>query len=407
MTALTRPAQLMVVEGKQQYVWDETGRRYLDCFAGIVTVLLGHSHPRVHAAVSRQAGMLSHMTCLYAHPEVALYAQELAARLPDGLDTVFVVNSGSEATEMALALARAATGNYDVLGLRTGYHGLTAGAGSLTAMAAWKPALPAGFGYHHCLQPDPYRGMHGNNGAAYASDVADVIACSTSGRVAAFFAESMQGVGGVVPLASGYLQAVYPLVRAAGGLCVADEVQTGFGRCGSHYWGFQMHGVVPDIVTMAKGQGNGYPMGAVVTTAAIASALTAKHLNTFGGAPVASAAGRAVLRAIDEEGLQANAAAVGGHLMARLKALQARHDVLGDVRGAGLMVGVELVTDRASKAPAVDQTAAVLEGLRERGVLVGRGGKAGNVLRITPPLCINREDVDYLCTALDESLQAL
>lgn len=397
---------LQLVEGRGCWVFDESGRRYLDAFGGIVTTLLGHGHPGFAAAVARQASTLAHTTTIYAHPGVAAYAAQLAATLPAPLSCVFLVNSGSEATDLALQLVRGATGATDVLALRGCYHGTGMGAGSLVGLATWRQPGASSFGVHHVAAPDAYRGAHGADGAAYAADVVETIAASTAGgRVAGFFAESVQGVGGVVPLAPGYLAAAYALVRAAGGLCVADEVQSGFGRTGDHFWGFQRHGVVPDVVTMAKGVGNGFPLAAVATTPAVAAALTrALWLNTFGGSPVACAAGGAVLAALRDEGLQANAAAVGGRLLARLRALAARHDLVGDVRGHGLLLGVELVQDRATRAPAGEAARRVHERARAAGLLVGRGGRAGCVLRLALPLCVTPDQADFAADVLDHCL---
>jgi alanine-glyoxylate transaminase/(R)-3-amino-2-methylpropionate-pyruvate transaminase len=393
----------MLVEGKRQYVFDEHGRRYLDGFAGIVTTGVGHGHPAVVAAVAEQTRSLAHTTSIYAHPQVALYSSELAARLPPSLGVLFFVNSGSEATELALTLARAHTGRPDVIALRNGYHGISASATAVTGQGDWRQAGSSGLGgpvqFAQC--PNAYLGRHGSDGAAYAADVAELLAAACpGGKVAAFLAESTQGVGGVVPLAPGYLPAVYPLIRAAGGVCIADEVQSGFGRTGAHYWGFQAHGVLPDIVTMAKAIGNGFPLGAVACTHAIASSLTGRWLNTYGGNPVACAAGRAVLRITDEEGLQANAAKLGEVLKTRLNSLAAKHDLIGDVRGYGLMQGVELVTCRNKKSPAVREAIELLELARAGGLLLGRGGR-GNVLRITPPLCVSAEDIDFLVDVMD------
>lgn len=473
---------LMLVEGRGAFVFDETGRRYLDGFGGIVTTLLGHGHPRVLAAVREQQATLAHTTLVYAHPQAALYCSELvralpqptlrperltpggralsqAATLPPPLSVVFLVNSGSEASDLALSLVRAATGRFDVVALRGGYHGLGAGAGGLSGTGSWKQPSPGGFGVHHVASPDAYRGVHGSDGPAYAADISELVETSTSGGSAAlagFFAESTLGVGGVVPLAPGFLAAAYGVVRASGGLCVADEVQSGFGRTGAHFWGFQSHGVLPDVVTMAKGIGNGFPLDAVVTTRAVAAALTprlwcappalpadprsslltagytvfvpslflflgfppisqflppltclsrpSRRLNTFGGGPVASAAGRAVLQSLAEEGLQANAAAVGAHLMTRLKALQDKHSLIGDVRGSGLLIGVELVTDRSTKAAAGPAAARLLERARELGLLLGKGGRKGNVLRVTPPLCVTMADADFVADVINACL---
>lgn len=396
---------LLVVEGKMQYLYDGTGRRYLDAFGGIVTVSVGHCHPKVNAAIDAQNASLQHATTIYLHDQITLFAEELAARMPDTLSVVYFVNSGSEANDLAMLMARLYTGAHDIVALRNAYHGMSHNTMGLTAHQSWKYPVPQGAGVLHALNPNPYRGRFGNDGAAYAEDVRDLLSTASSGKVAGFFAETIQGVGGAVPLADGYLPAVYDIIRERGGVCVADEVQTGFARTGSHYWGFETQGVVPDIVTMAKGIGNGVPLAAVVTTPEIAATLKQRtHFNTFGGNPVCSAAGRAVLAAIDEDGIQQNAATVGAHLMARFEGLKEKYELVGDVRGKGLMLGVELVTDRDTKAPAKEETLAVFERMRELGVLVGKGGLLGNVLRIKPPMCLTLDDADFLADALDVAL---
>ena len=242
----------------------------------------------------------------------------------------------------------------------------------------------------------------------FQEDVSDLIATGTCGQVAAFFAESIQGVGGTVTLADGYLKHVYATVRAAGGLCIADEVQAGFGRTGTHYWGFETHGVVPDIVTMAKGIGNGLPLAAVATSPEVAATLNRRiHFNTYGGNPVSSAGGRAVLRVIDDENMQDTCKVLGDHILRRMRAMQDKYDVVGDVRGAGLMLGMELVKCRDSKEPATAETSQAFEELRDLGVLMGKGGLYGNVFRIKPPMCWSMEDADYMCDALDIALAKL
>eukprot|EP00884_Botryococcus_braunii_P012351 jgi/Botrbrau1/21116/Bobra.0061s0011.1 len=344
---------VMIVEGKMQYLYDERGRRYLDAFGGIVTVSVGHCHPRVVAAVNKQSTLLQHTTTIYLNNQIAEYAKELTDRLPGDLKVAYFVNSGSEANDLALLLARLYSGNYDVLALRNCYHGMSEGTMGVTAHNTWKFPVPQGFGVRHVMNPNPYTGVFGNDGLRYAEDVRDVIQTATPGRVAAFISETIQGVGGAVPLADGYLPAVYQMVREAGGVCIADEVQTGFGRTGTAYWGFQNQGVVPDIVTMAKGIGNGLPLAAVVTTPAIAATLAQRlHFNTFGGNPVCCAGGREVLRVIDDEGIQANAAKIGSQLLEGFSKLQQKHPIIGDVRGQGLMLGLELVHDPATKKPA-------------------------------------------------------
>ncbi|KAG1668083.1 hypothetical protein FOA52_010493 [Chlamydomonas sp. UWO 241] len=439
---------LMIVEGKMQYLYDETGRRYLDAFAGIVTVSVGHCHPVVVAAVIDQTRLLQHTTTIYLHNEVAQFAEELAAKMPGNLKNVYFVNSGSEANDMAMMLARVHTGNWDLIALRNGYHGMSAATMGACGHGTWKQPVPMNFGVMHAMNPEPYRGAFGADGAAYAADLADMIGTSTCGRVAGFMSEAIQaadvadvigtstcgrvagfmletiqgvggtvpltpgclpaGVGGTVPLAPGYLPAVYKSVRAAGGVCIADEVQTGFGRTGTAYWGFQNQGVMPDIVTMAKGIGNGLPLAAVVTTPEIAASLATRlHFNTFGGNPVCSAGGRAVLRVIDAEGRMEHSKQVGDHLLGRLRGLAAKHDIIGDVRGQGLMLGVELVTDRKSKAPAKAETAIAMDAMKDMGVLMGKGGLHGNVFRIKPPMCFTKDDADFLADVMDAALTKL
>ncbi|CAI9106712.1 OLC1v1005929C1 [Oldenlandia corymbosa var. corymbosa] len=343
---------LNIVHGKMQYLYDETGRRYLDSFGGIATVSCGHCHPEIVQAIVNQTNSLQHSTILYFNPAIAEFGEALASKLPGDLKVVFFTNSGTEANELAIMMARLYTGSHDIISLRNSYHGNAAATMGATAQCNWKFNVIQN-GVHHALNPDPYRGVFGSDGKMYAKDVQDLIQFSTCGKVAAFISEAIQGVGGIVDLAPGYLPAVYKSIKEAGGVCIADEVQAGFGRTGSHFWGFQGQGVVPDIVTMAKGIGNGVPLGAVVTTPEIAEVLTRRsYFNTFGGNPVCTAAGHAVLRVIEKEKLQENAHVVGSYLKDRLTALKDKHEIIGDVRGRGLMLGVELVTDREQKTPA-------------------------------------------------------
>jgi alanine-glyoxylate transaminase / (R)-3-amino-2-methylpropionate-pyruvate transaminase len=402
---------VLIVEGHMQYLFDETGKRYLDLYAGIVTISVGHCHPKVVKAVHEQVDTLQHGTTIYLHPNFPLLAKKLASKMPKGLDVTYFTNSGGEADELAILMARLSTGNQDVIAVRNGYHGGSAGTMGVTGLNTWKFPGSGSGAVHHAINPDPYRspfkGTAEEIASQAANDVRDLIRCSTPGKVAAFIAEPIQGAGGVYQGAKNYLKEVYAIVREAGGLCIADEVQTGFGRTGDHYWGFQHFDVTPDFVTMAKGIGNGVPLGAVTTRMDIAQKLTQKlHFNTFGGNPVSMAASLAVLDVIDEEGIQANAKKLGARFKAGLEKLAKSHKLIGDVRGMGLMIGVELVRDRATKEPASGETADLLEAAREMSVLVGKGGMNGNVLRIKPPMCITEADVDYAIDVIDRGLHS-
>lgn len=397
---------LLIVEGHMQYLFDETGRRYLDLFAGIVTVSCGHSHPKVVQRMRDQLELLQHTTTIYLHPNLPAMAKKLASKMPPGLDVTYFVNSGSEANDLAMLLARQFTGNNDIIAVRNSYHGGSPASMAATSHHTWKQPAQLNTGIHHAISPDPYRspftGTPEQVATQAANDIREIVRYSTPGRIAAFIAEPIQGVGGTTHGAPNYLREAYAITRESGGLCIADEVQTGFGRTGNHYWGFQNFGVVPDIVTMAKGIGNGAPLAAVTTRREIANTLTARiHFNTFGGNPVSMAAGLAVLEAIDEDGLQENSRVVGGRFKAGLKELQTRYRIVGDVRGMGLMLGLELVRDRNTKEPAKEETLEVMEIAKDNGVLFGKGGLDGNVLRIKPPMCITADDVDFALEVLD------
>lgn len=403
---------ICIVEGKGQYLFDETGRRYLDGFGGIVTVSVGHCHPEVLAAATLQNETISHTTTIYLNPQVALYAKELAAKMPGGLKVCYFVNSGSEANDLAILMARAYTQNYDVVALRNAYHGGSPSSMALTSHHTWKFNVPHSHGVHHAMMPDTYRGPFGMDdpeaGMKYARDIGETVRYATPGKIAAFIAESIQGVGGSVVFPDGYLKEAYAQARSYGGLCIADEVQAGFGRAGTDFWGFETQGAVPDIVTMAKGIGNGCPLAAVVTTPEIAQVLASRiHFNTFGGNPVSMAQGRAVLRVIEKEGLQNNSLVMGARLTAGFRKLAEKHSVIGEVRGKGLMLGVELVKDRATKEPASAECAQVFEKCKDLGLLIGKGGLHGNTLRIKPPMCIHKADADFMLEVIGEALSGL
>jgi alanine-glyoxylate transaminase/(R)-3-amino-2-methylpropionate-pyruvate transaminase len=329
--------------------------------------------------------------------------------MPPGLDVTYFVNSGSEANDLAVTMARLFTGHGEVIALRNAYHGGSPSSLGLTSLHTWKFPVQAQPGVHHALCPDPalspFSGTAEEIASRSAAELHDLIRYSTPGKIAAFIAEPIQGVGGVTRGAPNYFREAYAVVREHGGLCIADEVQTGFGRTGDHYWGFQNYGVTPDIVTLAKGIGGGVPLAAVTTRREVAEALTSRiHFNTFGGNPVSMAAGLAVLDVIDEDGLQENARKVGSRLLQGLRRLRERHPLVGEARGLGLMLGLELVSDRDTRAPATRQTLAVLEAAREMGVLLGKGGLEGNVIRIKPPLCITAEDADFALDVLDRAI---
>jgi alanine-glyoxylate transaminase / (R)-3-amino-2-methylpropionate-pyruvate transaminase len=402
---------LLIVEGYKQYLYDDTGKRYLDMLGGIVTISVGHCHPKVTKAIKEQTDTLQHATSIYLHPNIALMAKKLASKMPKGLEVTYFTNSGSEANDIAMMMARLHTGNNDIIALRNAYHGGSAGPANLTAINTWKFPGSTGGAVHHAVNPDPYRSAFSGTpeeiATKSANDVRDLIRSSTTGKVAGFIAEPIQGAGGVTLGAKNYLKEVYGIVREHGGLCIADEVQTGFGRTGDHFWGFENFGVVPDMVTMAKGIGNGVPLAAVTTRMDIARSLAQKiHFNTFGGNPVSMAAGLAVLDVIEEEHLQRNSKILGARFREGLTRLAKSHRLIGDIRGMGLMLGVELVRDRATKEPAKQETMDLLEATREMSMLLGKGGLYGNVLRIKPPMCITEADVDYAIDVLDRALSS-
>ena len=413
---------LHLVRGLGQWLWDADGQRYLDAYNNVPQV--GHSHPRVVRAVCEQLAVLNTNT-RYLHDKILRYARRLTAKLPEPLRVCYFTASGSEANELALRLARAHTGHRDMVVMAGAYHGHTT---SLIDLSPYKHDGPGGEGapdwVHVSPVPDTYRGEFrtgdpgsrekgaaGAPGASYAARVAEVIAAARSrGRqIAGYLAETLPSVGGQIVLPDGFLPAVYAAVRAAGGLCIADEVQTGFGRTGETFWAFERYGVVPDIVVLGKPIANGYPMGAVITTPEVARSFAngMEFFSTFGGSTAACAAALATLEVTEEEGLQANAAAVGHRLLGGLQRLAERHPLVGDVRGAGLFLGVELVRDRGTLEPAAAEAAEVANRMRDFGVLLGTDGPHHNVLKIRPPLCFAAADADLLLDCLDAALAEL
>jgi 4-aminobutyrate aminotransferase-like enzyme/Ser/Thr protein kinase RdoA (MazF antagonist) len=392
---------LHIVCGSRQYLYDADGRRYLDCVNNVAHV--GHSHPRVVRAAAEQMELLNTNT-RYLNELMVEYARRLTATLPEPLRVVYLVCSGSEANELALRLARAHTGREEVIVERAAYHGNTT---ALIEISPYKFEGPGGHGcapyVHKVPMPDVYRGVYRDSdaGSRYARHVAD--AAQLSRGLAAFFCESAISCGGQIILPPGYLREAYAAVREVGGVCVADEVQTGFGRAGEYFWAFESQGVVPDIVTLGKPIGNGHPLGAVVTTPDIAKSFAngMEYFNTFGGNPVSCAVGLAVLDVIRDEELQDNAREVGRYFMERLRTLGEKHRLIGDVRGLGLFIGVELVRDPRTLDPADREASAIVERMKARGVLLSTDGPLHNVLKIKPPIVFSKADVDFVVSELD------
>ncbi len=405
------------VRGWRHLLYDAEGRAYLDAYNNVPHV--GHCHPRVVAAASQQMRLLSTNT-RYLYDTWLDYADRLTARLPASLSVCFFVNSGSEANELALRLARAHTGARDMLVMDHGYHGNTTGAMDISPYKFNRPGGPGPSDWVHVTPlPDIYRGVYRlgpaadrrerhEAGAQYAALVrAEIERVLASGRrIAGYISECLPSVGGQIVLPEGFLAAVYADVRRAGGVCIADDVQTALGRTGAHFWGFEYQGVVPDILVLGKPLGNGHPLAAVVTTPEIAASFARgpEFFSTFGGNSVSCAVGLAVLDVLEEEQLQANAARIGAQLLDGLAELAARHPLIGDVRGMGLFIGVELVTDRAARTPATRQAGYVKNRLRERRVLIGTEGPQDNVLKIRPPLTFDAAAASRLLEALDEVL---
>ncbi len=400
---------LTILRGRGTILYDDRGRPYLDAYNNVPHV--GHAHPRVTELVGRQMRFVN-TNSRYLQPIHGAYVEALAARLPDGLDVVFLVNSGSEANDLALRLARAATGGTDMLVSRSGYHGITQ---ATLDISEYKFAGPGGTGkpdhVHPVAVPDTFRGAYGANdpeaGLRYAADVVRALAEAgeTGRKVAGFISEPFPSVGGQIVPPPGYLQAVYDHVRGAGGLCIADEVQTGLHRLGRIAWGFEAQGARPDIVVLGKPVANGHPMGVVVTTRAIADAFATgmEFFSTFGGSSVSCAAGLAVLDVLDDEGLAEQVETVGAHLLNGLNVLATKHPLMADVRGMGLFLGVDLAGPDGS--PATEAAAYIVNRLRARRILIGSDGPADNVLKIRPPLPFSRADADHLLSVLSETMR--
>jgi 4-aminobutyrate aminotransferase-like enzyme len=401
---------LVVSHAKNQYVWDADGNQYLDFFGGIVTVSVGHCNDQVNAKVHKQIDTLQHVSTVFANEPQAALAKKIASITPGGkLTKSFFTNSGTEANENAILAARCYTGNTEIVALRHSYHGRSAMAMTLTGQGAWRLG-PAQAGIVHAHNAYCYRCPFGleypSCEVRCAQDMEDMIRSSTSGRIAGFIGEPIQGVGGFITPPKEYFPIVEKIVRNHDGLFISDEVQTGWGRTGGKWFGIEQWGVMPDIITSAKGLGNGSPIGLTVARADVADALKGLTISTFGGNPVTTTAAKAVIDFIEEQNLMANCTDTGGYLRSGLEDLRDKHPLIGDVRGMGLLQAIELVEDRKTKAPAVAQTAMLMESARQNRILIGKGGMLGNVIRLSPPMNINRSDVDQFIGLLDKSLAA-
>jgi 4-aminobutyrate aminotransferase-like enzyme len=397
---------LVIDHAKDQYVWDADGNQYLDFFGGIVTVSVGHCNDQVNARVHQQIDKLWHVSTVFANEPQAALAKQIAGITPDGaLRKSYFTNSGTEANETAIVAARCYTGANEIVALRHAYHGRSALAMTLTAQSNWRMGGAPQPGIVHAHNAYCYRCPFGltypSCEVKCAQDMEELIRTTTSGRIAGFIGEPIQGVAGFVTPPKEYFQIVASIIRQYGGIFISDEVQTAWGRTGNKWFGIEQWGVVPDIITSAKGLGNGAAIGITVAKPEVADAMKGVSISTFGGNPVATTAAKAVLDYITEQNLLQNTANVGAYLRGRLEELQQKYEIIGEVRGMGLLQALELVEDRQSKKPATAGTLRIMEAAREHRILIGRGGLYGNVIRLSPPMNIATTDVDAFVEQLD------
>jgi 4-aminobutyrate aminotransferase-like enzyme len=400
-----RPMNL--VRGQMQHLYDAEGREYLDFFAGICTVAVGHTNPLVTERVQDQVGRLQHTSTVFLTEPMVNLAERLANITPGRLQKSFITNSGTEANETAVLLAKRFTGRNDVIVLKHAYHGRSWLAASMTAIASYRvdpiPVPGISFAENPYCYRCPYGKVPTSCSLECAQDLETVIKTQTTGAPATVVMETIQGVGGIITPPPDYFKVVHEIAKRYGAVFHIDEVQAGFGRTGT-WFGIEHYGVEPDIITMAKGMGNGFAIGGCITTPEIADSLKSGTINTFGGNPVSATASLATIDYIDQEGLMARAADLGGYLLDELRALQEEFPLVGDVRGRGLMIGIELVTDRHTKEPALPEAKLVMELLKDEGVIVGRGGLHGNVLRLQPPMVITQADCERFIGAMRRAL---
>lgn len=399
---------LALVRGEGFHVWDDQDNKYLDCFGGVLTVCVGHNNPKVTQAIINQVKSIQHTSTLYANKPQSDLAEKLYQITPGNLKKSFFTNSGTEADDTAVHAAKLATGRHEIVVLRHSYSGRSASSLSAMGHAPWRPLPAQVAGFVHAAAPYcyrcPFKLTYPECGLACADDIEELIMTTTTGEIAAFMAEPILGVGGFVVPPPGYFERVEEITRKHGGLFIADEVQTAWGRTGDKWFGIEHWDVQPDIITSAKGLGNGVPIGITVATQDVADKYPGLTFSTFGGNPVSMAAALAVLKFIEDEDLKKNAAEVGGYLRHELERLKDKHPVIGDVRGLGLMQGLELVKDRETKEPAPQAVATVFEETKRRGILIGKGGLYGNVIRTGMMLNSTKDHANELIQALDAGL---
>jgi len=403
---------LVTDRASMQHLWDVEGNKYLDFFGGIVTISVGHANPRVTSKIKAQVDKLQHASSVFPNEAVVALAEKIAQITPGEISQSFFSNSGTEANEFAVQLARMFTGRFEIVALRHGYSGRSQLAQSLTAHGTWRKSLPVPApGVVHAMNAYCYRCPLGKTypscEVACAKDVEAVIQTSTSGQIAGFLAEPIQGVGGFITPPREYFKIVFKIVKDYGGLFISDEVQTGWGRTGKRWFGIEQWEVTPDIITAAKGLANGAPVGLTATRPEIAASFKGLHISTFGGNPVTSVAAKATIEVIEEDRLMDNADTVGRYYRDGLEALKEKHELIGDVRGMGLLQAIELVKNRATKEPAPEATNQFMEHCRKGGLIVGKGGLFGNVIRTSPPLNISKGDVDEAIRIMDQAFTAM
>ena len=397
--------------GEGVFLWDTEGKKYLDFFGGILTTSVGHNRKEVTTAVQQQSEKIIHSSTLYPNEAHVNLAEKMAELAPGKLQVSFFTTSGTGANETAVVLAQTHTGNHDVIALRHAYHGRSALGMSLTGVGTWRIGGTSIAGVKHALNPYCYRCplkmTYPSCGVACAQDVEEVIKTTTNGKIAAFIAEPIQGVGGFITPPPEYLKITSEIAKHYGGLVIADEVQTGFGRTGDKWFGIEHSEVEPDIMTMAKGIANGFPLGNTMTTSEIAQSMVDAQLtlSTFGGNPVACAASLATMNVLEKDANPARVGELGKMLRTGLEKMQEKYSIIGDVRGRGLMQGLELVKDRTTKEPAPEATKYLFEETRKLGLIIGKGGLYGNVVRISPPMTVNEEEIAMALDVLDKAFK--